>query len=60
VSSIPGQNAAMKVLAILGSAGRWPAIAGGSPATILAKRARFKKRFVEPPKPSRRGDCSQN
>jgi hypothetical protein len=39
VSSIPGQNAAMKVLAILGSAGRWPAIAGGSPATILAKRA---------------------
>ncbi|MEY2531895.1 MAG: hypothetical protein QOI96_1980, partial [Verrucomicrobiota bacterium] len=38
MSSIPGQNAAMKVLAILGSAGRWPAVAGGPPATLLVSR----------------------
>ena len=34
VSGIPGHNAAKKVLEILGSAGRRPAVAGGSPATV--------------------------
>jgi phytoene dehydrogenase-like protein len=34
VSGIPGHNAAMKVLEILGSAGRRPAVVGGSPATV--------------------------